>query len=90
MQGPVNLISLWVPPPWATQKVLNKTMASANASLKPLFLFTLPRSGSTLCQRVLAAHPQIATTTEPHLLLPFFYAFKERELYGHYHQEQQA
>lgn len=36
----------------------------------PLFLFSLPRSGSTLLQRILAGHSQVATASEPWLLLP--------------------
>src|SRR5438270_5037071 len=42
----------------------------------PLFIFCLPRSGSTLLQRVLAAHPEIATASEPWILLPQLYAFR--------------
>lgn len=38
--------------------------------MTPLFLFSLPRSGSTLLQRILAGHSQIATASEPWLLLP--------------------
>lgn len=37
----------------------------------PIFLFSLPRSGSTLLQRVLMGHGQIASVAEPWLLLPF-------------------
>lgn len=47
-------------------------------NFSPLFLFSLPRSGSTLVQRVLASHPDIATTSEPWVLLPFIYALKEQ------------
>jgi sulfotransferase family protein len=36
----------------------------------PILLLSLPRSGSTLVQRVLGAHPQVATASEPWLLLP--------------------
>lgn len=39
--------------------------------MRPLFLFSLPRSGSTLLQRILACHPEIKTTAEPWLLLPW-------------------
>ncbi|MEA2375490.1 MAG: hypothetical protein QOD53_1953 [Thermoleophilaceae bacterium] len=42
--------------------------------MRPLFLLSLPRSGSTLVQRVLAAHPEIATVSEPWLLLAPLYA----------------
>lgn len=39
-------------------------------TIQPVFLLSLPRSGSTLLQRSLALHPEIATTTEPWVLLP--------------------
>lgn len=54
--------------------------------LKPLFIFSLPRSGSTLLQRVLAADSQIASVAEPWVLLPFVYALREQGInaeYGH-------
>ena len=43
----------------------------------PLFLFSLPRSGSTLLQTVLSGHAHIASTAEPWLLLPFIYTLKK-------------
>lgn len=55
--------------------------------LKPLFIFSLPRSGSTLLQRVLAVDGQISSVAEPWVLLPFLYALKEqgvRAEYSHY------
>lgn len=42
----------------------------------PLILFSQIRSGSTLAQRVLGAHPSIATASEPWLLLPLLYTLK--------------
>jgi len=55
-------------------------------SVRPIFLLSLPRSGSTLAQRVLAAHPQIATAAEPWLLLPHVYATRERGMAAEYTQ----
>lgn len=55
--------------------------------LKPLFLFSLPRSGSTLSQRILASHPDIATVTEPSLLLPYLYSLKDKGVYSEYNHE---
>lgn len=52
-----------------------------------IFLFSLPRSGSTLLQRILAIHPEIYTTAEPWLLLPFFYSLKESGLYAEYNMK---
>jgi hypothetical protein len=45
--------------------------------MDPLFLFSLPRSGSTFCQRILASHSGISTVNEPHFLLPFLYSNKD-------------
>jgi hypothetical protein len=50
----------------------------------PLFLFSLPRSGSTLAQRILAAHPAIATASEPWILLPYLYTLREHGIYAEY------
>jgi hypothetical protein len=50
----------------------------------PIFLLSLPRSGSTLVQRVLATHDEISTTPEPWLLLPQVYALRERGAYAEY------
>lgn len=48
--------------------MVNRRMTGAVTT--PVFLFSLPRSGSTLLQRILAAHRDIATTSEPWILLP--------------------
>lgn len=40
------------------------------ADVTPIFLFSLPRSGSTFVQRVLAAHDGVGTAAEPWILLP--------------------
>jgi hypothetical protein len=42
----------------------------------PVFIFSVSRSGSTLLQRVLAAHEGVATVSEPWLLLPHAYALR--------------
>jgi len=54
------------------------------ADITPIFLFSLPRSGSTLTQRVLATHPQIGTAAEPWLLLPLIYARRRQGAYSVY------
>ena len=50
----------------------------------PIFLLSLPRSGSTLVQRVLAGHPAISTAPEPWLLLPQVFAMKETGTWARY------
>lgn len=50
----------------------------------PIFLFSLPRSGSTLLQRVLMAHQEIASVAEPWLMLPFCYAYKREGVLTEY------
>jgi len=41
--------------------------------ITPIFIFSLPRSGSTLMERILATHPAVGTASEPWILLPFLY-----------------
>jgi Sulfotransferase family len=55
-------------------------------SVTPIFLLSLPRSGSTLAQRVLASHAEIATAAEPWVLLPHLYATRERGIAAEYTQ----
>lgn len=55
-------------------------------SIKPIFVFSLPRSGSTLMQRILASHPEISSQSETWLLLPLFYSMRRQgtmAVYGH-------
>ena len=58
--------------------------ANVSARPTPLFLLSLPRSGSTLTQRVLAAHGAIATASEPWILLPYLYTLREYGIYAEY------
>lgn len=39
----------------------------------PAFIFSMPRSGSTLLQRMAATHPDVATGPEPTFLLPLLH-----------------
>lgn len=55
-------------------------------SQQPIFLLSLPRSGSTLLQRLLAAHEEISTAPEPWILLPQIYALRERGAFAEYGQ----
>lgn len=55
-----------------------------NTKLKPLFLFSVPRSGSTLIQRILSTHPKISTVTEPWILLPYLYTLKDGGAFTEY------
>jgi hypothetical protein len=51
-----------------------------------MFLLSLPRSGSTLLQRILGAHASVATSPEPWLLLPQVYALRESGAFAEYGQ----
>jgi len=64
---------------------------STNGNLRPIFLFSLPRSGSTLCQRIIGSHPDVATVNEPHFLIPMIYSMNDMEVrstYNHYYSAQ--
>jgi hypothetical protein len=57
-----------------------------DSRIVPVFIFSLPRTGSTLLQRLLAVHPDVSTAAEPWMLLPILYARRERGVvaeYGH-------
>ncbi|MEQ9484539.1 sulfotransferase family protein [Coleofasciculus sp. F4-SAH-05] len=59
-------------------------MISSTPDIKPLFIFSMPRSGSTLLQRLLASHEKISTAMEPWILLPYLYTLKEKGVYSEY------
>ena len=52
--------------------------------ITPIFLLSLQRSGSTLLQRLLASHAEIASTAEPWLLIPFVYGLKNHGIFAEY------
>jgi hypothetical protein len=54
-------------------------------AIKPIFIFSVPRSGSTLVQRIIAAHEGVATVSEPWLVLPHAYTFRPRGVSAEYH-----
>lgn len=49
-----------------------------DVSVRPAFLLSLPRSGSTFVQRVLAAHPQVASAAEPWIQLQMLAPLADR------------
>lgn len=52
--------------------------------MTPVFIFSLPRSGSTLLQRKLSQHPKISTVPEPWILLPLLSMFRDEGVYADY------
>jgi len=56
----------------------------------PIFIFSLPRSGSTLLQRLIGANKVISYTSEPWILLPFFYALKNTGVSAEYNHQVMA
>jgi hypothetical protein len=57
---------------------------TSESTVTPIFLFSVARSGSTLLQRLLGSYPEIATVSEPWLLIPLVYAFRKRGVYAEY------
>lgn len=54
---------------------------------KPVFIISPPRAGSTLLQRILMQHPDLASCGEPWLLLPIAHLRSPcalRSIYGHH------
>lgn len=52
--------------------------------IKPIFIFSLPRSGSTLLQRILTTHGNIESVSEPWILLPLLYALRNKGVFAEY------
>jgi hypothetical protein len=50
----------------------------------PVFIFSLPRSGSTLLQRLISSHPQVGTTGEPWIQLLLLGGLRQGEVYADY------
>jgi hypothetical protein len=53
-------------------------------AIRPVFIFSISRSGSTLVQRIVGAHEGIATVSEPWLLLPHAYTLRQRGVDAEY------
>jgi hypothetical protein len=56
-------------------------------AIQPIFIFSVSRSGSTLVQRVIAAHEGVATVSEPWILLPYLYTLRSRGVTAEYEHE---
>lgn len=50
----------------------------------PIFIFSLPRAGSTLLQRILSSDEMISTSDETWILLPFVYNLRDDGAYSEY------
>ena len=55
--------------------------------LIPIFLISLPRSGSTLLQKILTVNPEIHSVTEPWFILPLAYSFRKEGILTIYSQK---
>ena len=55
--------------------------------LIPIFLISLPRSGSTLLQRMLTVNPDIHSVSEPWFVLPLAYMCREQGILTTYSQK---
>lgn len=54
--------------------------------VQPVFIFSVSRSGSTLVQRIVAAHEGVATAPEPWILLPHAYTLRREGVDAEYFQ----
>ncbi|MEZ5825697.1 MAG: sulfotransferase [Geminicoccaceae bacterium] len=53
----------------------------------PVYLFSMPRGGSTWLQRLMGSHADIATLNEPWFLLPLVYMRRRRGISSEYWQD---
>jgi Sulfotransferase family len=66
---------------------VTEIVAAEHMSIQPIFIFSVSRSGSTLLQRVIAAHEGVATVSEPWILLPYLYTLRSRGVVAEYEHE---
>lgn len=66
---------------------LDKRFRWAEKGGKLIFLISLPRSGSTLLQRIMAGHPDIATLPEPWIMLHASYLLKKMGIAAEYNAD---
>ena len=59
-------------------------MGIYSSSIKPIFLISLPRSGSTFLQKILMSHPDVASTGEPWFLLPLCHMSRKEGVFANY------
>jgi hypothetical protein len=52
-------------------------MESRINHITPIFIFSLPRSGSTLLQKIIASSDEVSTSAEPWIMLPLLYSQKQ-------------
>ena len=52
-------------------------MKDKQSEITPIFIFSLPRSGSTLLQKIIASSVDVSTSSEPWILLPLIYSQKK-------------
>lgn len=55
-----------------SKDVLDAIPESGNDSMRPVFILGMPRSGTTLTEQVIAAHPEVATVGESPLMGHFY------------------
>ena len=58
--------------------------ADAAPTIRPIFILSLPRTGSTLLQRILGSHEAVGTASEPWFLLPLLYSLREHGVHAEY------
>ena len=65
-------------------------MTPAGRAIRPIFILSTQRAGSTLLQRILGSHEAIGTTSEPWFLLPLLYSIRDRGASAEYNQGSMA
>jgi|GEM_PF-794091 len=60
---------------WTAERIAGYRGAGAEG-VAPVFILGLPRSGTTLTEQILAAHPDVAAFGEDSVVLPFVRAFR--------------
>jgi hypothetical protein len=65
-------------------------VAAESVAIRPIFILSTQRAGSTLLQRILGSHAEIGTASEPWFLLPLLYSIRDKGASAEYNQGSMA
>jgi hypothetical protein len=73
-----------------TPVVCSRSVTASPEAIRPIFILSTQRAGSTLLQRILGSHEAIGTASEPWFLLPLLYSIREQGVSAQFNQVSMA
>ena len=73
-----------------TPVVCSRSVTASPEAIRPIFILSTQRAGSTLLQRILGSHEAIGTASEPWFLLPLLYSIRDQGVSAQFNQVSMA